>query len=144
MAWTTTAQIKAAVRSLLSMDPSAALASYWDELTANGNTEGYNHIRRVLAGRGYSPAQMDLWDERVQWNRRAGLYYAVADANLDDDRALMQIERLWEKLQLLESIPITIDGVAVEPGADGGGAGPNVSHGSFDTSEDTFTLDSEL
>lgn len=142
MPWITDEQLTSAVKSVLQLPPSAALPGHWAELITAGNAAGYNFCRAKLGGRGYSPAQMDRWDGRAEWNRRAGLYFTFSEANLDDDQALEQVERLWDRMQDLDELDVTVDGVAVDP--DNAGGSGDVGYGDFDTGGDTFTMESTL
>lgn len=142
MAWTTDQEIKdamAAVIGLAEVD-AGSLPTKFNEVAVAANRRAYNRIRSILAGRGFTPAQMDAWDEREDFNRAGALCYAFRDAALRDEKApqvLIEYCKVWEELKTVDLIA---DGVILDPAS---GAG-SVSFGSFDTTGDTFTPDSIL
>jgi hypothetical protein len=143
VAWITDNQLKTTLAGVLQFNSAAELPGFWDAVVPVGNEAGYNWLRAALASRGYSPAQMDLWDARETWNRKAGLYETLSLANLDDDRALAALDRLAREMEQLATLTITTNGVPVDP-VPAGSTGPNVGRGADVTTDDRFTLDTVL
>lgn len=134
MAWTTDEQIENALASVLQLGDPDDLPGHWGELVAAGNEAGYHHVRAALASRGYAASQLDTWAGRVVWNRIAGLYFTLESANLDDDRALAQLDRLWNRLKDLATLTLLDEGGEVLVPDDGSGG--NVGYGTFVASDD--------
>lgn len=128
--WITDAVLTNAVKAVLGYDPALALPTFWKELIVTGNLEGFNHVRRTLVARDFSAASLDTWIEREQWNRTAGLYYTLSAADLDDNKITGTLDKLWARLELLNSL-VLLDsaGAVINPGELGGGAGPNIGYG---------------
>lgn len=139
MTWITDDDLKAVLASTLGLGAAADLPAFWGPLVARGNAAGYNFVRAALSANGYTPAQMDLWDDRETWNVRAGLYFALELANLDDERAAAQLDRLWERLQALAKVLVTVGGDNVNPAGR-----QQVSTGAYDTAADRHALDDVL
>ena len=140
MPWVTVDQVRLAVRSVLGLGPDARLPEFWAEPTEAGTAMGKVRVQGALADRGFTPAQVAIWDGLGPWHRIAALYHTFAEANLDDERTAAALARYEELLKGLATTAVTAGGEALVPGASGG----NVSHGGEDTPDRQFTRDSVL
>lgn len=139
MAWITDAQLKAAIAMRKHLASAASLPKNFVDVAPRANASAYGRIRGVLLGRGFTAAQADAWDDREQWNEDLGVAWAewrTADPE-DRHQAWLEIKDLLEQLA---TEPILIDGEVVTPS----GASSRVGYGSFDTTDDTFSMESEL
>lgn len=142
MAWITDDELKAAVAGIIGMAAATDLPANWNEIVPKANRFAFNWVRAKLAGRGYSPAQMDLWDMGPDYNRSAGLCRAFKDAALKGEPVnLSIIQPYCDELKELDTVTITAGGEVLDPASE---SGANVGYGDFDTGSDTFTPDTVL
>ena len=133
MAWITDAVLKSAIASRHQLSSPAELPDHVADTIAKANASAYGRIRGILLGRGFTAAQLDQWDDRVQWNTDVGLCFAEWKTADPADRP-QSWEELKQLLEDLETTPITIDGVNVSP------TNGRVGYGSFRTTDDTFVM----
>lgn len=139
MAWITDPQLKAAIAMRRHLASSSSLPSNVVDVVPRANASAYGRIRAVLLGRGFTAAEADAWDDRRQWNEDLGVTWAEWRTGDPADRPQSLEEIKW-LLEQLETVPILIDGAIVTPS----GSASRVGYGSFDTTDDTFTTESEL
>lgn len=139
MAWITDAVLKSAYASRRQFASSSSLPDHASDAAAAANASAYGRIRGILLGRGFTAAELDAWDDREQWNTDVGITFLEWKTG-DGDARLQAWEELKALLEMLEELPIVIDGEVVTPS----GSGARVGTGDFDTTDDTFTPDSVL
>lgn len=144
MAWITDADAKASVASVLKFASAASLPSHWALQVAEANEEAYQYIRRVLVGRGFTAAQLDLWDERRVYNRRVMLCTLFETGGLPDDYNGVSLDRVCKAREELATCNVLIAGEQAAPGSS---SGLNVGYGDSiddDSSDGRITLDTTL
>jgi hypothetical protein len=77
-----------------------------------------SELRGILAIKGYTPSQIEQWDERLAYSERQAIFYAstLISGLADYDRENAKTMDCREFLALTPAI--LIDGVAVAPSAD--------------------------
>lgn len=124
----------------------ADLPAHWDAIVPVANRRAYATLRRVVLGRGFTPAEFASWgsgedSDGYDWNLRFGVVYAFLEASKgDEDRGAAYREELKELLEELAGTPVVIDGELVNAT----GENTQIGYGAYDTSDDTFTPDTEL
>ncbi len=119
------------------------LPDHWDVIVPRANIRGYNRIRAVLLGRGFTALEFASWgvdsaSDGYDWNIRVGVVCAFIEAaKSDEDRGKAYQDELAALLKELMTETIVIDGAAVYPT----GANGRIGQGDIDTSEDRFLLD---
>jgi hypothetical protein len=141
MPWITDAQLKSAVASVQGLASPSDVASHWDDSITAANVGAYNWLRAKLAGRGFSPAQMDSWDAKADYNRAAALCRLYREYGLKGVGEANLIVEQCKSLEELDTLDVTAGGEVIEPGATGAGS---VSHGSYTTTCDRHTMDDTL
>lgn len=120
-----------------------ALPAHWDAIVPTANIRGYNKLRSIMLGRGFTAAEFASWgsgtsSDGYDWNKRLGVLYAFLEASKgDEDRGAAYLAELKELFEELETLPIVISDEVVLPTGSNG----RIGSGSFDTSDDRFTLD---
>jgi hypothetical protein len=145
--WLTDDQVKQAVTAVMKLATgSTALPTHWTPIMTAANQAAANFIRKRLALRGYTPAQMDSWDERYDYNRRLALCQIFREATLPEGSAVNVDSYCTAMKELLdEDLAVAVDGVIVEPGGGGSGGGPRIGFGVSNSPTDgSVTLDTEL
>lgn len=133
--------LKAAVAASQGVDGPASLGSHWHVACPSANGRAHRKILSVMRGRGFTTAQIDLWDDRADWNRVLGVCLACWDVSKASEDRGEAFRREWDALLLeLTGAELTIDGVVIDPTS----AATKVSYGSFSTSADIHTIDDEL
>lgn len=138
--WVTADNLKQEVADILKKDVSD-LAAYWDRHVTRTRNDGYNDLVSRLAGKGYTPAQMDAWDDRERFNRDQALFWLyVKGAGLGayDDK---EINKLDHRKELETATTIMIGGKAVAPGAETVDDGASVGIGTM--TEDDYRIKSD-
>ena len=136
MAFINDSQLKDELHSTLGKAP-GEMSSKWDNIVRRSNVSAYQDIVSRLVARGFSKAQVDLWDRGAEFNVDIGLYWClVKGGGLEayDDKFINKLDRREE----LDTVLVTTSGVIVTP-ANGGDFGT----GSFDTSSDLFVMDED-
>lgn len=142
MAWITDDELKALVASRLGLRTPDDLPQHWvnaDAVIAQANDAAYRKLRGILLGRGFTAAQADAWDDRTTWNKSLGVRWAFWEAAAPPDRSALWAE-IRELLELFEKETIVISDVATYPT----GSTSRIGYGEFDTTDDTFTTETEL
>lgn len=106
-------------------------------LLAECNLAGYGEIQSRLINRGFTQAQIDGWDRRVEFNRDISLFWLLVHAaNLTaDDLWVNKLDRRAE----LDTVALTVGGIVVAPGETSGG----FSAGRISTEGDRVTRETK-
>lgn len=116
--WYSAAQLKQKVADALKKDVDD-LEEYWDNQCADAAATGYSDILGILMGKGYTMAQLDAWDTRVQFSRQQSLFWLLTESSLGIGYDDKEINKLDRRKELQEAVTIMINGEAVKPGATG-------------------------
>jgi hypothetical protein len=136
----TDANVLAEVAAIHRIATSAAPSS-WTAIITNSNNTAYREIVRVLAAKGYSPAQIATWDEGETFNRNMAVCHALRRIGLPEGQESVSLSKICEAYEELKKLDaFTIAGLVVAPVYQGA----SISYGSDDTSGDTFTIDTVL
>lgn len=133
--WITDANVKTRVGAILHIS-SSNLITLWDTVIADCNQSAHDWIVSKLANRGFTLAQMNSWDRRVEFNRQLALYMSLVNGTTAESYDDKWPEKLKYWMDWLDDVPITIDGVLQNPAA----FGP-VGHGTLVTTSDEFVKD---
>lgn len=141
MPYITDAVLASAVAASQTLASAASLPAYFNAIIPTANLFAYNRIRNVLFDRGYTAAQLDLWDERTNWNEAVGVTVAFWKASKgDEDRGEAFRREYVQQMEDLVKTRIVIAGVITDPAGSMG----RVGHGDFATSTDLHSMDDEL
>lgn len=140
MAWPTDAEVQTAVVGVLtkgvSGDPGLVLPSGLAGIVSDSNRAAQADLTRILALKGYSPAQIAAWDDRYAYGIDQATFWALMRsggmANFEDKFAKMLDRR--EELQ--SAAAILIGGIPVAPPAGGDIGG--ISSGTLDAYTDAI------
>jgi hypothetical protein len=113
--------------------------SHLESIVSDANEQAYNTILSVMLGQGYVKATIDQWDRRVEFNRRLGVCIAFRELALGKDYDLTALDQVCKCEEELKTVTITVDGVIVAPD----GSGTSVTHGTMDTDDDVFSMETE-
>jgi hypothetical protein len=118
--WITPAQIKARIADRLSMVVTA-LPPKWDGICADAVSAGYSDIVTRLRVKGYTQAQIDVWDDRIRYLTDQAVFWACVNGGIAagyDDKEFNKLDHRKE----LEgtTLAIMIGGAIVLPGEAGG------------------------
>jgi hypothetical protein len=117
------------------------LATRHERVVTRANVQAYNLIRRRLAARGFSPSQMDDWDDASEFNVQIGKLFALRSAAMaggNYDLNALQME--WEYyLKELDDGVFLIDGEPQIPEGDA----PTVARGDMRHTDAVFPDDLE-
>ncbi len=131
MSFLTDAELTTELRNLL-QQPDGLTATFWTVLITSSNTAAYAEIRRKLLARGYTVAQIALWDDGQEFQKDVALYWVltrgVGKHDLDS-KAIKAFDRREE----LRAAPFSIAGVLINPPT-----GVQVTAIDFDTGGDSF------
>lgn len=123
MAWITVPDMRRVVANVLKLGSPAALPPHWDEPIEACVESAYVFARSVLAGRNYTPAQMEAWDGKRVWNRRIALCELFEEVGLPDTVNLQTLDRACQAKEELQTLDLTTDGVVIKPAGPSGGVG---------------------
>lgn len=139
MPYLTDAALESKAHDRLGLAASEDLPDRYASVVTDANTAAYQDIRRALLRRGFTQAQIDAWDDRVEFNRDIGLYWIFAGQpnQSADDTWIEKLNRREE----LETVAVMIDGEVVEPGATGSRP---IGWGLLDDSNDAVTMDTRF
>lgn len=140
MPWISDATLKAATAATIGLTAAADAAANWDTIIPMANRWAYQLVRTVLSARGFTAAQIDALQDRVELNEQIGIDFALAlGVKADDETAesVAEVRKRWT--ETLNDLPVAEGDEQVDPAGSG-----DVGTGSFDTSSDTFTTDSIL
>jgi hypothetical protein len=131
--------VLAEVAAIHRLDPGNAPAS-WSVIVAKANAWAYRKILRVLAGRGFSPEQIAQWDDGEVFNQNLALCQALRKIGLPENQESMSLSEICKSNEELATVDFTIGGEIVAPAV----STATISTGGYDTTDDTFTMDSKI
>lgn len=144
--WVDFATLSDYVRDHLQKGQDITLKPWWDKLINAALRAAHGDIVTVFARRGFTPAQINQWDRRQEFQQDIGLWWAlrrvatVSQGQVNHE-GLEAIDRRPElrgdESKNIEPMVLTIDGVAQDP--EGTFGQPN--WGAFDTTDDMFVED---
>ena len=137
------ADLKTALAARLKLSGTSNMTTdspHWDVLIAQCNQQAYDEIFTVLLERGYTTANINGWDRRVEFNRKIAVCMLLDEGGITDLAAEI-IERACKCREELKTISIMVSGAIVDPST---GLG-SVGHGDMDLDEEThrFVRDTE-
>lgn len=144
MPYITDTVLSSAVAAAQTLGSAASLPAHFLAIIPAANLFAYSRIRNVLFDRGYTPAQVDAWDDRVSWNTTLGVCCAFWQASKSDADRGEAFRREYELLiKDLTLCRIVVGGLLVDPTGTMG----RVGFGEFDAVEtggDLHTMDDVL
>lgn len=120
--WITDDYLRNLVAKSLKKDV-ADLADYWDEFVTSANTDAVADINSILQGKGFTPDQIDAWDNRVTYNRDIALYLALVKGGALAEYDQTTVDKLDRRKMLTDAGGIMINGAIVLPADATTGAG---------------------
>lgn len=137
----TDADLKASLASAVHVD-SSSLSPFWDDLVSKSNQAAYQDVVTGLMGRGFTFAQVNAWDRRVEFNEDIGIYWCLLRGGLTADygEGWKNLDRRKE----LTSVFLTINGIMQNPGNQPGQPEFDftpIGSGQQQTGNDLFGLD---
>lgn len=139
----TDADLKTALAARLKRSSTTNMTTdspHWDVLITQANQQAYDTILTELLGRGYTQANIDGWDRRVEFNRRLAICTLFREGTAVDAVAQDAIDRICKCEEELKEIQIMVDGVIVTPASGSG----NIRHGELDSVNDRFQRDTSV
>lgn len=142
MAYIADNALAAAVAASQGLTGPDVLPPQWGVAIPSANLRAYNRLRAVMRKRGFTTAQIDLWDDREDWNRTLGVCLACWDVSKSSEDRGEAFRREWDALlkELMEA-DLTIGGEVVFPTL---AATLRIGSGEYDTADDLHTLDDVL
>ena len=133
------AALKQVVADSLNVAPER-LDLRWDRIIAKANDDAWQEIRRRLAQRGFTPAQIDGWDDSEQFNRQIGLYLALSAGGVANTFP-EGILRTYDRRKELDAVTVAVGGVMVTPGDT---VNDQVGYGDLSNDSDVFARDTQF
>ncbi len=138
MSFLTDTQVKQAVADFLKVDVTQLPAYFTGSgrVIEDAHVAAYQEIKGRLLARGFTAAQVDLWDRGAEFEKHLTIYWATINGGgttAMDDRFLKQYDRRND----LNSVLVSVLGVFITPGDTPG----TIGIGAEDTSNDLFSLD---
>jgi len=112
--------------------PSGLSATFWGPLVTSSNVSAYAFLRRTLAARGYSPAQIAEWDDGAEFQLSIATWWCLVKG-CEKDRIDSKMLGAFDRRDEVRSVPITVAGVLINPPT-----GIQVTTTPFDTGGDMF------
>lgn len=132
--WVTSEQLQQAVADDLHKGDRTALRSRWVAICDRSIVRGYRDIYTRLVAKGYTPAQLDAWDDRVSYTMDQALFWAFVEGSGLADYSDRDYNKLDHRKELAEeSFAIMINGQVVLPGLSAMDIGGSVLGGSLTT-----------
>jgi hypothetical protein len=103
------------VANSLTLDDSSQLPARWTQIVKDANQMAVADITNILINKGYTQAQIDGWDDRVQSNRKLGLWYALTMGNPLGNYPDKFLDKLDPREFLTTAGSIRIGGVPTGP-----------------------------
>ena len=121
--WVDSSILAIDVATALQADDPSTLAPRWQTTISLANTAAAGDLTKFLTGMGYTIAQIDSWDDRVEANRRLGLLYALQRGNplgkIDAD----MLKSLDPRQAIRDQGGINIGGIPTSPTAEASDVG---------------------
>lgn len=131
MAWVTKKEIVDAAKSVVGIGSSQIHPTHWNELLSASLVQSMGAIRRALAARGFSPTQINSWDDLWDYHRRVALCNFFREGGIAKAYDSIHLGEYCKAFGELATVNVTIDGVLVEPQLSGG----QCVSGNFDDSD---------
>lgn len=138
------------VKSVLARPIGDTLATHWPSIVNAANRRALTEIKNALTRRGYTTAQIQLWDDGWVFQRYLGIYFSLKTlAAMQPDAYSSQNMEVWNMLPQLyglddtPAVMITTDGAIVDPANDygqvavGGFSSAGALFGYIDTQTDS-------
>lgn len=138
--WITNAVLKGKLADLLSQDVGDLLPKL-DSVIADSNAAAAGEISGALFARGFTVAQIDAWDRRVEFNTDIGLFWCLTKGGMLANFSDLFIQKIDRRKELV-TLPVLISGVLAQPG--GGDSTSPISGGRLSESGYRFTMDNEF
>lgn len=124
MAWITEGDFRRVVSSSMGLASPASLPARYDEQIEACVESAYQFIRAALAGRNFTPAQIESWASKRVYNRRVALCEFYEEVGLPETVNPSTLDRACKaKDELLTIDLIDTTGVIIEPGGTSAGVG---------------------
>lgn len=136
MAWITQTQLTTAAKSVVGIAPGQSHPTHWNELLAGAIIQSRGAIRRALAARGFTAAQLEAWDDLYDFHRRLALCNFFREGGIAKAYDSLHLNEYCKALGELATVNVTVDGVLVDPSLVAG----QCSYGDFDDSEARISL----
>lgn len=117
----------------------AAAPDSWTPIIAKANDRAYRYILHTLQVNGLSRAQILAWDDGEDWNRELALCNALRKIGLPEGQEGISLSKICEAKEELKKISTIIVSGAMVRSSRG-----SVSTGVYNTTDDIFTMESEL
>lgn len=108
----------------------------WDVIAQDANEAAFGEIVSALSSRGYTGAQISLWDRRQEFNKDLGLFWALTEGGVAknfDDKFIEKLDRREE----LKEVFITSGSEPMYPESDDVARG-DIRSGKQETNDDLF------
>lgn len=135
MPYITDAELKDRLAAFLKTSP-ANLKGYWDTIIPGANQAAHDDITGALILRGYTQAQIDTWDRRVEFAKMIGLYWCLVNGTGAHDYAFETI-KLLDRRGDLKTVALHSGGVHDDP--DRNGETGLAVYGTLDDEDDTYS-----
>lgn len=115
--------------------PDGPTAAYWQRLAPKASSAAYWGIVSAFVKRGYTKAQVDVWDRGAEFQYDLMTFWAIVKGGVvtpSDYRT--ELLKYLDRRAELETVPLTEDGVELDP-ADSSSA---FGSGAFATTDDIF------
>lgn len=114
--WIDDATLLADVANSLGVDDPTGLPPRWSQIVRDANANAAADLTNILRNAGYTQAQIDTWDDRISYNRRLGVVYALTLGAPLSDVPMDKLETLDPRPMLKETpLTISIGGVPTAP-----------------------------
>ncbi len=130
MGWYQQSKLHRAAASVLGMGATERPPSHWDEPIAAAWNFARGAIRRALAVRGFTPAQVEQWDDLEDFHRRVAICNLFREGGIGKGYDNVHLGEYCKALGELASVPVTIDGIVIDPSSAIGGC----TYGEYDDS----------
>lgn len=131
--WATDQQLLADVTRFLGMNDTGDMADRWLGICARVLPLAQAELTGILAGKGYSPAQVTGWDWKREYLLELATYLVVCRGQPDKAK---EAEPLDRRKELRESLTILIGGVPVGPPSPASTDVGGISYGVTTTARD--------
>lgn len=132
--WVTSAELQQAVADDLHKGDKSALRARWVAICDRSVVRGYRDIYTRLVAKGYTPEQLDVWDDRKSFTMDQALFWAFVEGSGLADYSDRDYNKLDHRKELADdSFAIMISGQVVLPGLSSQGIGGSVLGGTLTT-----------
>jgi hypothetical protein len=110
--WVPDSVLLADVGRFVGLDDPAGLAARWGAICTRANAQAQAELTGILAGKGYSAAQVAEWDWRREYALQLGVYLAICLGQADRAEEAKVLDR---RAELREAVVLMIGGAPVAP-----------------------------